>query len=71
MSVSTIGSTQSTAAAALAKAKEEIAAEQLTKGVAAFKVKLRALEAAKLVVENLEREIADLQAKIEQGNYVS
>lgn len=69
MSVTSIP--QSPAAAALIKAKEEIAVEQLAKGVLAFKVKLRALEAAKLVVENLERELQDLETKIAQGNYVS
>jgi hypothetical protein len=54
--------------AAIAKAQREIAEEQMSKAVTALKVKYRELAAAETVVENVKREIANLELKIEQGN---
>ena len=54
--------------AAIAKAHREIAEENKTKAVKALKSKLRELEAAKVIVANVQREIDDLELKIEQGN---
>lgn len=60
--------TQSTAAQALLAARNELAKEDLAKSVDLYKVKLRSLSAANTVVANIEREIADLELAIEQGN---
>jgi hypothetical protein len=54
--------------AAIAKAHREIAEENQSKAVKMLKIKLRELEAAKVVVENVTREISELELKIEQGN---
>ena len=54
--------------AAIAAAHREIAEENQKKAVGMLKKKLRELEAAKVIVENVTREIADLELKIEQGN---
>lgn len=54
--------------AAIAKAHREISEENQAKAVKLLKTKLRELEAAKVVVENVQREIDDLELKIEQGN---
>lgn len=56
------------AKAAIARAKREIADEHMRKGVDKLKVKLRELETARVVYENCKREVADLEASIEQGN---
>ena len=67
MSVSEI---QSITKAAIAKARAEIAQEKVDKAVKLLKDKYRQLEAAKTVVANIEREIADAEGAIEQGNLV-
>jgi hypothetical protein len=54
--------------AAIAKAHREIAEENQNKAVGALKKKLRELEGAETIVGNIQREIADLELKIEQGN---
>ncbi len=54
--------------AAIAKAHREIAEENQNKAVGALKKKLRELEGAETIVANIQREIADLELKIEQGN---
>jgi len=56
------------AKAAIAKAHREVAEENQAKAVKALKSKLRELEAAQTVVANVEREIQELELKIEQGN---
>lgn len=66
--VTTIGDNQSAAQKAIARAKAEIAEENLQKGVAKLKTKYRELAAAETVVANIKREIADLEAAVEQGN---
>ena len=53
---------------AIAKAHAEIAKENQDKAVKLLKNKLRELEAAEAVVSNVQREIDDLELKIEQGN---
>jgi len=58
----------SPARTAIERAKAEIAEENLQKGVAKLKVKYRELAAAQTVVANITREIADLEAAVEQGN---
>lgn len=68
MSVENGGFQQSPAKTAIDRARREIAEEEIQKGVARLKVKYRELGAAKTVVANVEREIADLEAAIEQGN---
>lgn len=68
MSVSNITSATNAAAKdALAQAKAEIEAEQLRSAVSKFKAKLREQAAAQLVLDNVTREIQELQLKIEQG----
>jgi methylase of polypeptide subunit release factors len=56
------------AKAAIIKAKEEIAEENLKKAVDLLKKKLREREAAQTVLSNIDREICELELKIEQGN---
>lgn len=69
MSMSDITSaTNAAAKAAIAQARKEIADEQLRKGVDKLKVKLREQAAAKLVFENVSREIEELQLQLEQGS---
>jgi hypothetical protein len=53
---------------AIAQARAEVAAEIQKKGVEKLKVKLRERAAAQTVLANVDREIADLEAAIEQGN---
>jgi hypothetical protein len=53
---------------AILKAKNEIAEENLKKGVEALKRKLREQNAAEAVLANVKREIAELELQIEQGN---
>lgn len=55
--------------AALERAKEEIQKEQEEKAVALYKDLLRKRDSAKTVLANIDREIADLELKIEHGNY--
>jgi hypothetical protein len=52
-----------------AEAAKEIADEQGDKAKNALKSKLRQLKAAQDVVRNIEREIADLEASIEDGSF--
>lgn len=56
------------AKAAIARAKREIAEENMKKGVEQLKTKLRERDRAKTVLDNIEREIKDLELSIEQGN---
>lgn len=56
------------AKAAIIRARTEIAEESQKKAVELLKGKLRSLEAAKVVVANIEREIEDLELRIETGN---
>ncbi len=68
MSVSDItNATVASAKAAIAAAKAEIAQEQLRKGIDKLKTKLREQAAAKLVLDNVNREIEELQLQLEQG----
>lgn len=53
----------------LATARAEVAAESQKKAVDALKVKLRALASAKAIAANLEREVKDLEASIEDGSF--
>lgn len=54
--------------AVVARAQREIAEEQMSKAVVALKTKYRELGAAQTVIDNVRREIAHLELKIEQGN---
>lgn len=58
----------SSAKAAITRARNEIAEENQKKAVELLKGKLREVEAARTVVANIEREIEDLEQRIEQGN---
>lgn len=62
------GGSKSAPADAIATARAEIAAEQLRKGVEKLKIKLREQAAAQLVLDNVSREIEELELKINQGN---
>ena len=53
---------------AIVQARNEVAAENQKKAVDLLKGKLRSLDAAQTVVANIQREIADLELRIEQGN---
>ncbi len=53
----------------LEQAKKEVAADDLKRAVKLYKAKLDELNTATTVVDNINREIADLELKIEQGNY--
>lgn len=53
---------------AIAAAREELAAEQLKKGVKLFKAKLLEEAEAVTVLANIRRELEDLEGQIEQGN---
>lgn len=66
--VTNLDGNQSAAQKAIAKARQEIAEENLAKGVAKLKTKYRELSTAETVVANIKREIADLEQAIEQGN---
>lgn len=48
------------------QAKKELIEERTKKYVKEMKDKLKELEAAKIVIKNIDREIADLELKIEQ-----
>ncbi len=50
------------------KALEEIDEEDLKKAVNLYKTKLRELNEARVVVANVEREVKELELKIDQGN---
>ena len=53
---------------ALQLAEEEIAKEKKDKAVLMLKEKLRERDKAKLMLENIEREIQDLNEQIKQGD---
>jgi len=53
----------------LEQAKQEIAKEEVTRAVKLYKAKLTERNAAQTVLDNIDREIADLELKIEQGNF--
>lgn len=53
---------------AITRARNEIAKEKQDKAVELLKRKLRELDAAETVVSNIQREIADLELRIQQGN---
>jgi len=53
---------------AIDAARAEIVEENLKKGVELLKKKLREREVALTVLSNIDREIAELELKIEQGN---
>lgn len=69
MSVTELGG-KSPAQKAIAQARAEIQEEKIGRAVKVLKDKYRQLEAAKVVVANIEREIADAEAAIEQGSAV-
>ena len=56
------------AKAITAQARKEVEQENQAKAVELLKKKLRELDTARTVVGNIEREIADLELKIEHGN---
>lgn len=56
------------AKAAIAKARQEIVDEQMADAVGKLKTKLRDRNAAAVVLDNIDREITDLEEAIEQGN---
>lgn len=66
MTITSIENTD--AKAAIAKARREIAEENLNKGVSKLKTKLRERESAATVLANIDREIAELELAINQGN---
>lgn len=53
---------------AIAAARKEIADENLKKSIEVLKTKLREKARAQTIVDNIDREIADLEGAIEQGN---
>ena len=60
--------TVTSAQAAITQARNEIAKEKQDKAVALLKTKLREEAAAETVLNNVRREIQELQLRIEQGN---
>ena len=52
-----------------AEAEKEVAEEINKKAKQAYKTKLHQLKAAERVVENIKREIEDLDLQIEQGEF--
>lgn len=55
--------------AAIARAKREVQEELMKKAVDKLKRKMQEHAAAVTVAQNIEREIADLERAIEQGNF--
>lgn len=53
------------------QARAEIDEEETKKVVAALKTKYRQLKSAEAIVKNLEREIADMEASLEDGSFVA
>ena len=51
------------------QAEEELKAERTKAAKEALKSKLRELDRAKAVVSNIERQIADLEASIDDGSF--
>lgn len=52
-----------------AAAQKELSEERAKRVTAALKNKMRDLENARQIVRNIEREIADLEASIEDGSF--
>lgn len=50
-------------------AEKAVAEERAAAALAAMKDKMRKLAAAKAIVSNLEREVADLEQSIEEGSF--
>lgn len=53
---------------AIETAEREFAQENMRQGVERLKTKLRERARAKAILDNIDREIADLKTAIEQGN---
>lgn len=53
---------------AIRKAREEVESEDLKTATGKLKKKLRELQEAETVVNNIKREIEDLEEEITQGN---
>lgn len=51
------------------QAEEELKAERSESAKEALKIKLRELDRAKAIVANIERQIADLEASIDDGSF--
>ena len=51
------------------QAEEELKAERSKIAKEALKIKLRELDRAKAIVANIERQIADLEASIDDGSF--
>ena len=64
-----IGVKQTAAQAAIEKAKQEIEEEDLKKAVGLLKKKLREKKEAEVILANIDREIEDLELRIEHGNF--
>jgi hypothetical protein len=52
----------------VARAKREVQEENVKKAIDVLKAKLREKDRAETVLANINREISDLELKIEQGN---
>ena len=52
-----------------AAAQKELSEERAKRVTAALKNKMRDLDKARQIVRNIEREIADLEASIEDGSF--
>jgi len=53
----------------LDQAKEEIAEEETKRAISLYKSKLKERNSAQTVLDNIDREIEDLELKIKQGNF--
>jgi hypothetical protein len=56
------------AKAAIARARREVLEESMSRAVALLKKKLQEQTTAQTVLDNIQREIAELELRIEQGN---
>ena len=63
-----VASIKTDAQEAIEKARQEVADEKMADAVSKLKNKLRERDAAATVLENIDREIKDLEVAIEQGN---
>jgi hypothetical protein len=55
--------------AAIAKARREIQEEAMELAVKKLKAKYREREQAQVILDNIDREIEDLEASVEDGNW--
>lgn len=55
--------------AIIERARQEVRDELTNKAVSSLKLKYKDLEKAQTIVENIKREIEDLELSIEQGNF--